>query len=81
MCFSPLMITQDFNALNLKALTFVRGFAALLGPPIAGFALDRLQTVVSCQRYGILKCICVYVNTYICICICIQVAGYQIVLF
>ena len=37
--------------LHLQALTFVRGFAALLGPPIAGFALDRLQTVVSCQIF------------------------------
>merc|ERR550517_469534 len=37
---------QHLNS-SFGALTFVRGFAALLGPPIAGFALDRLQTVAA----------------------------------
>jgi len=37
---------QHLNS-SFGALTFVRGFAALLGPPIAGFALDRLQSVAA----------------------------------
>ena len=40
----------------MQALTFVRGAAALLGPPIAGVALDRLHTVV--RSLFFVLCLC-----------------------